>query len=220
MSSKQRVLSFELLVAVLNSFYTFGRNGLMLVNQVIQRNFLEHIQSAESAKNLISEDILTISKILSKCLLNGGTIFWCGNGGSASDSQHIAAELVGRFKKNRRPLRSVALNSDTAVITCIANDFSYHDIYARQLEAQCRPGDVLVGISTSGQSENVLNAFAKAKDLGVVTVGLLGKGGGVAALKVDYPLIVPSEITARVQELHILIGHILCELIEVELGIA
>lgn len=192
----------------------------MVISQVIQRNFLEHIQSAEATRDTLSESISIVSKVLAQSLLSGGTVFWCGNGGSASDSQHIAAELVGRFKKNRRPLRSIALNADTAVLTCIANDFSYQDIFARQLEAQGRPGDVLVGVSTSGQSENVLNAFKVAKDIGIVTVGLLGKGGGVAATQVDYTLIVPSDITARVQESHILIGHILCELIEMELGIA
>lgn len=192
----------------------------MVISQVIQRNFLEHIQSAEATRDALSESISIVSKVLAQSLLSGGTVFWCGNGGSASDSQHIAAELVGRFKKNRRPLRSIALNTDTAVLTCIANDFSYQDIFARQIEAQGRPGDVLVGISTSGQSENVLNAFKVAKDIGIVTVGLLGKGGGVAATRVDYTLTVPSDITARVQESHILIGHILCELIEMELGIA
>lgn len=192
----------------------------MVISQVIQRNFLEHIQSAEATRDALSESISIVSKVLSQSLLNGGTVFWCGNGGSASDSQHIAAELVGRFKNNRRPLRSIALNTDTAVLTCIANDFSYQDIFARQIEGQGRPGDVLIGISTSGQSENVLNAFKVAKDMGIVTVGLLGKGGGVAASQVDYTMIVPSDITARVQESHILIGHILCELIELELGIA
>jgi D-sedoheptulose 7-phosphate isomerase len=192
----------------------------MVISQVIQRNFLEHIQSAKATRDALSESISIVSKVLAQSLLSGGTVFWCGNGGSASDSQHIAAELVGRFKKNRRPLRSIALNADTAVLTCIANDFSYQDIFARQLEAQGRPGDILVGISTSGQSENVLNAFKVAKDIGIVTVGLLGKGGGVAATQVDYALVVPSDITARVQESHILIGHILCELIEMELGIA
>jgi D-sedoheptulose 7-phosphate isomerase len=192
----------------------------MVISQVIQRNFLEHIQSAEATRDALSESISIVSKVLARSLLSGGTVFWCGNGGSASDSQHIAAELVGRFKKNRRPLRSIALNTDTAVLTCIANDFSYQDIFARQIEAQGRPGDVLVGISTSGQSENVLNAFNVAKDMGIVTVGLLGKGGGAAVTQVDYTLTVPSDITARVQESHILIGHILCELIEMELGIA
>lgn len=192
----------------------------MSIDQVVQRNFTEHIHSIELVRDNLSESIVNVSKLLAQSLSSGSTIFWCGNGGSASDSQHLAAELVGRFKKNRRALRSIALNSDTAVITCVANDYSYQDIFSRQIEALARPMDVLIGISTSGQSENVLNAFEAAKRMGLLTVGLLGKGGGRAGELVDHALIVPSDTTARVQESHILIGHILCELIELELGIA
>ena len=192
----------------------------MSTSQIIQRNFLEHVQSTEATKDALSGIISVVSKILAPSLSNGGTVFWCGNGGSASDSQHMAAELVGRFKKNRRPLRSIALNADTAVLTCVANDFSYHSIFSRQLEAHGRSGDILIGISTSGQSENVLNAFKAARSIGITTVALLGKGGGSATDLVDHALIVPSDTTARIQESHILIGHILCELIEVELGIS
>ena len=192
----------------------------MTSSQIIQRNFLEHIQSVDATKDTLSNLISMVSKVIAQSLLSGGTIFWCGNGGSASDSQHIAAELVGRFKKNRRPLRSIALNADTSVLTCVANDFSYEDIFSRQLEAHGRSGDILVGISTSGQSGNILKAFKTAKDIGVTTIGLLGKGGGDALAQVDHALVVPSNTTARIQESHILIGHILCELIEIELGIS
>ncbi|MBT3566490.1 MAG: SIS domain-containing protein [Porticoccus sp.] len=192
----------------------------MTSSQVIQRNFLEHAQSVEATKGALSELILIASKVLAQSLLNGGTVFWCGNGGSASDSQHMAAELVGRFKRNRRPLRSMALNADTSVLTCVANDFSYENIFSRQLEAHGRSGDILVGISTSGQSENILKALKTAKDMGIATIGLLGKGGGDALVQVDHALVVPSDTTARIQESHILIGHILCELIEIELGIS
>ena len=192
----------------------------MTSSQVIQRNFLEHTQSEEATKGALSELILIVSKVLAQSLLNGGTVFWCGNGGSASDSQHMAAELVGRFKRNRRPLRSMALNADTSVLTCVANDFSYENIFSRQLEAHGRSGDILVGISTSGQSENILKALKTAKDMGIATIGLLGKGGGDALAHIDHALVVPSDTTARIQESHILIGHILCELIEIELGIS
>ncbi len=174
----------------------------------------------EATKGALSELILIVSKVLAQSLLNGGTVFWCGNGGSASDSQHMAAELVGRFKRNRRPLRSMALNADTSVLTCVANDFSYENIFSRQLEAHGRSGDILVGISTSGQSENILKALKTAKDMGIATIGLLGKGGGDALAHIDHALVVPSDTTARIQESHILIGHILCELIEIELGIS
>ena len=164
--------------------------------------------------------IASFSRTIASALANGSTVFWCGNGGSAADSQHLAAELVGRFKKDRRPLRSVALTTDTSVLTCVANDYSYEDIFARQVEALSRPGDVLVGISTSGQSENILRAVKMARSLGLQTIGLLGKDGGVAKDLVDQAIVIPSESTARIQESHILIGHILCDLIEQELGLA
>jgi D-sedoheptulose 7-phosphate isomerase len=164
--------------------------------------------------------IASFARTIASALANGSTVFWCGNGGSAADSQHLAAELVGRFKKDRRPLRSVALTTDTSVLTCVANDYSYEDIFARQVEALSRPGDVLVGISTSGQSENILRAVKMARSLGLQTIGLLGKDGGVAKDLVDQAIVIPSESTARIQESHILIGHILCDLIEQELGLA
>ncbi len=164
--------------------------------------------------------IASFARTIASALANGSTVFWCGNGGSAADSQHLAAELVGRFKKDRRPLRSVALTTDTSVLTCVANDYSYEDIFARQVEALSRPGDVLVGISTSGQSENILRAVKMARSLGLQTLGLLGKDGGVAKDLVDQAIVIPSESTARIQEAHILIGHILCDLIEQELGLA
>ena len=153
-------------------------------------------------------------------LRRGQTIFWCGNGGSASDGQHLAAELVGRFKKNRRALRSVALNTDTSVLTCIANDFSYDDIFSRQVEALGSEDDVLVCLSTSENSPNILNALMEAKKHKMITVGLLGKGGGEAAQHANHHYIVNSMSTARIQEVHIMIGHILCELIENGLGLS
>ena len=192
----------------------------MTTDNIIHRNFAEHLQTIESVREELAEPIKKISQLLAHSLANGGTLFWCGNGGSAADSQHLAAELVGRFKKNRRALRSIALTTDTSVLTCVANDYSYDDIFARQVEALGRPGDVLIGISTSGNSENVLRAFKVAKQMGLKTIALLGKRGGYTKDLSDHALVIPSDSTARIQEAHILIGHILCELIEQELGLA
>jgi len=187
--------------------------------KIISEHFAEHIEIMSGVLALISGDIERANVKITRTLDNGGTLFWCGNGGSAADSQHLAAELVGRFKKNRKALRSVALTTDTSVLTCVANDYSYEDIFSRQLEALARPDDVLVAISTSGNSENVVRALKKSKDLGVKTIAFLGKDGGQAKSIADLAIVIPSDSTARIQEAHILIGHILCDLIEKGLGL-
>ena len=138
----------------------------------------------------------------------------CGNGGSASDALHFAGEIVGRFQKERKAWPAVVLNSDVATMTAIANDYSYDDMFARQAEGHVNKGDILIGISTSGNSENVLRAVRVAKSKGAKTVALLGKDGGKIAKEVDYPLVVRYNTTARVQECHICIIHILCEISE------
>ena len=145
---------------------------------------------------------------------NNGTIFWMGNGGSAADAQHMAAELIGRFKRERRALPSIALTTDTSILTSLANDYDYSIIFARQLAALCKPGDVVVGLSASGNSENVIKGLETAKAKQAVTVALTGGQGGKMIHYADYSLIVPSNETARIQEAHILIGHILCDGIE------
>ena len=160
------------------------------------------------------------AKVIANALQNKNTIFWCGNGGSAAESSHLAVELIGRFKNNRRSLPSLSLNADTSAITCIANDFGYDEIFSRQLEGLGKKGDVLVVLSTSGNSENISKVLRKAKDLGVVSIALLGKGGGIAASLSDYSIVIDSEETARIQEVHLLLGHTLCEYAEIELGIA
>lgn len=160
------------------------------------------------------------AKVIANALQNKNTIFWCGNGGSAAESSHLAVELIGRFKNNRRSLPSLSLNADTSAITCIANDFGYDEIFSRQLEGLGKKGDVLVVLSTSGKSENILRVLRKAKDLGVVSIALLGKGGGIAASLSDLSIVIDSEETARIQEMHLLLGHTLCEYAEIELGIA
>ena len=188
------------------------------MNKIIQSNLEEH-KDVINQLNSLESSIEEVGKILIYSLKNNKTIFWCGNGGSASDSQHLTGELIGRFKGDRRPLKSVSLNADSAVMTCIVNDYGYDQIFSRQIEALGNKGDVLVGISTSGNSDNVNNAFKAAKNMGIHTVGLLGKGGGEAINLVKHAILIPSQSTARVQEMHITIGHIICELIEEGLGI-
>lgn len=153
-------------------------------------------------------------------LQGGGKVMFCGNGGSAADSQHLAAELTGRFINDRVPLAGLALSTDTSGLTCIANDYSFDEVFARQVIALGRPGDVLIAISTSGNSRNVLRAVEEAHRHGVKVIGLLGKGGGELAKWCDVAIIVPSNVTARIQEAHILIGHTLCGIVEQQLGCA
>jgi D-sedoheptulose 7-phosphate isomerase len=182
--------------------------------KLISESFVEHRLVISKVQENCIDDIFTVGKLLIQALSVGGTIYWCGNGGSAADSQHLAAELVGRFKGDRKALRSVALSTDSSVLTCVANDYGFESIFSRQIEALARSEDVLVGISTSGNSSNVLNAVNAAKTIGMQTVGMLGKNGGKVRNIVDHAIIVPSNTTARIQEAHILIGHCLCDIIE------
>lgn len=149
-----------------------------------------------------------------RCLKSGGKLVLCGNGGSASDASHFAGEIVGRFQRNRRPWPAVVLNSDMAAMTAIANDYGYDEIFSRQARGHVKTGDVFVGISTSGNSENVLRAAVAAEEMGAVTAALLGRDGGKIGKLVKYPIIVRGDVTARVQECHITLIHILCELVE------
>ena len=149
---------------------------------------------------------------------NGNKLVLCGNGGSASDALHFAGEIVGRFQKERSAWPAVVLNADVATMTAIANDYGYDDVFARQAEGHVRSGDVFIGISTSGNSENVLRAAKVAKEKGAVTAALLGKDGGKVKEAVDYPVVVPCDVTARVQESHIMLIHIMCEIAEEKLS--
>jgi D-sedoheptulose 7-phosphate isomerase len=157
-----------------------------------------------------------ISQTMTEALHAGNQILWCGNGGSAGDSQHLAAEIVGRFRRERRGLPSIALTTDTSILTAVANDYGYEAVFARQVEALGREGDVLVGISTSGNSHNVICALESAKAHGLITVAFTGEGGGRMAGLVDHLFAVGSRDTARVQEAHILAGHMICDWIELE----
>lgn len=183
------------------------------MKKIISQHLQEHGDLLNHIADL-SDDIENIANQLIIALKNKKTIFWCGNGGSASDSQHLAGELVGRFVGDRKPLKSIALNADSAVMTCIVNDYGYEQLFSRQVEALGSEGDVLIGITTSGNSMNVINAIQSANHLTMNTIGLLGNGGGKAAAMVNHSVIIPSTTTARIQEMHILIGHILCDLIE------
>ena len=163
------------------------------------------------------ETIQSIAEVMVKALRDGKRILWCGNGGSAADAQHLAAELSGRFYYDRPPLNSEAMHCNTSYMTAVANDYGYDLIYSRMIDGACKPGDVLVGISTSGNSKNICNAFRKAKELGVITVAMTGETGGEMKSMADYLLNVPSTDTPRIQESHIMLGHIICEIVEAKM---
>ena len=179
----------------------------------ISNTLREHTEVIQALAAL-QPDIERLARRMSACLQEGGKICWMGNGGSAADSQHLAAELVGRFTRERQGLASIALTTDTSILTAVGNDYGYEAVFARQVEALCTARDVVVGISTSGNSPNVLRALEVAQELGAYTVGLTGGDGGQMAECADQCLIVPSRTTARIQEAHLLIGHILCDWVE------
>lgn len=160
------------------------------------------------------DTIRRVADVMTDALRHGRRILWCGNGGSAADAQHLAAELSGRFYYDRPPLNSEALHCNTSYLTAVANDYGYDLIYSRMINGSCQKGDVLVGLSTSGNSKNIVNAFKKAKELGVIVVALTGETGGEMKALADYLLNVPSTDTPRIQESHIMLGHIICEIVE------
>ena len=173
----------------------------------LQREFLKHN----------TELLGRVAEVLLEAFRKGRTVFFFGNGGSAADAQHLAAEFVNRFRLDRRALPALALNVDTSVLTSIANDSSYERIFARQIEAFGRPDDVAVGISTSGASPNVIAGIRQARERGLVTVGFSGGDGGALLRETDHCLVVPSLTAARVQEIHILAGHTICDIVEQDL---
>lgn len=187
----------------------------MRIKQAIQ-------ESVEIKNKILSDDQLLkvldeSSKAIIKCLKDGGKVLFCGNGGSAADAQHLAAELSGRFYYDRDPLFAEALHVNTSYITAVANDYSYDDIYSRLVKAKGRKGDVIIGLSTSGNSGNVVNAFKVAKELDMICIGMTGESGGKMKELSDYLLNVPSKDTPRIQEAHITLGHIICELVETDI---
>lgn len=180
----------------------------------IKEILLESIQVKEELLHNHIAKIIEITEAVLECLKKGGKVILCGNGGSASDSQHIAAELVGRFKKERAALPAIALTVNTSILTAIANDYGYEFVFARQIEALAQKNDIIIGISTSGKAKNVNLALKQSRKMGLKTIALTGGDGGELAKAADIALLVPSAITARVQEAHICIGHIVCELVE------
>ena len=181
---------------------------------------LESIRQSIRIKEKILSDpemlheIDAVAATCSQALCDGHKIMFCGNGGSAADAQHLAAELSGRFYYDRKPLAAEALTVNTSFLTAVSNDYSFEEVYARLVEGSGIPGDVLIGLSTSGNSENILRAFLAAHSKKIITVGLTGESGGKLAALSDFIVRVPSADTPRIQEAHILIGHIICELIE------
>ncbi len=187
----------------------------MRIKEVIEQSISLKTQLLND-NNLI-EEIEKVKTIMVKAFQDNKKVLWCGNGGSAADAQHLAAEFSGRFYYDRPPLKSEALHVNTSYLTAVANDYSYDVIYSRLIKAMGDEGDVLIGISTSGNSKNIILAFEEAKKKGMITVGFTGVGGGLMKEKSDYLFAIPSKDTPRIQECHIMIGHILCELVEAEI---
>lgn len=179
-------------------------------------NLAEHQRVFERLAAL-DADVARAGALIAGSLAAGGKLLVCGNGGSAADAQHLASELTGRFIKERRPLAAISLTTDSSALTCIGNDYAFDEVFARPLRGLGRPGDVLVGISTSGNSANVRRAAEDARALGMQVVGLLGRDGGAIKALCDVAITVPNDVTARIQEAHILVIHTLCGLIEQEL---
>ena len=187
------------------------------MKNIIEESIKESMRTKDGLLKDQVENIAKAARIIIKSLRLGGKVLIFGNGGSASDSQHMAAELVGRFKKERRALAAIALTVNTSILTAIGNDYGYDAVFSRQISALGRKGDVAIGISTSGNSVNVLNAVKEARSLDMGTIGLSGSGGGKLSKACDVSIVVNSENTPRVQESHTTIIHILCDLIETEL---
>ncbi len=181
---------------------------------LVDEIFKHHLALVDRVGSVLTPKIVQVAEVLIQAIKSDRTVFWCGNGGSAADSQHLAAELVGRFQHDRPALASVALTTDTSILTSVGNDYGYEYIFSRQVDGLTRPGDVLVCISTSGNSPNVVAAAKSAKARSVATVALCGSDGGALAPLCDQVLVVPDQDTARIQEMHMLIGHILCDLVE------
>lgn len=178
----------------------------------------EHLEIAKTLPDLATA-VSEVVDIISSSLASGGLLLIAGNGGSAADAQHIAAELTGRFMRERQPLRALALHGNTSALTAIGNDYGYEHVFARELSAHARPGDVLLAISTSGNSRNILRAIEVARKINVRVIGLTGESGGQMRTACDLCLCVASKSTARIQEMHITIGHTICELLEERLAV-
>ncbi|MCH7935579.1 MAG: SIS domain-containing protein [Proteobacteria bacterium] len=191
----------------------------MDLNAFYEAEFDQHKDAVDATREALMEPFSRLIGVCAEAIRAGNKLALFGNGGSAADCQHIAAELTVRYITDRDPIRAIALTTDTSTLTAIANDWSFDDLFARQVEALCRPGDVALAISTSGNSENVIRGLEKARQIGAIPVGFGGKGGGRMVGLADPLLIVPSDITSRIQEMHITLGHMLCGALEQELGL-
>jgi D-sedoheptulose 7-phosphate isomerase len=177
-----------------------------------QSEYLNHLRNHREAFETVadcSEVVVNISTTIIEAMKINKKLMLCGNGGSASDAQHIAAEFTGRFIDDRKPLPAIALNTDCSALTCIPNDYSFDEVFSRQVIALGNPGDVLIVISTSGNSKNLVNAVSRAKQLGIKTIAILGKTGGKLKGQCDFEIVVPSDITAHIQEVHIFLLHVI-----------
>ncbi len=185
---------------------------MKIIKDIISKSIKvkQELLADKNKLKIIESVVLTIEK----AFINGNKVLFCGNGGSAADAQHLAAEFSGRFYKDRKPLPSEALHCNSSYITAVANDYGYERIYSRILEGVGNEGDVLIGLSTSGNSKNIIKAFEVAKDKKIITIGLTGKGGGEMKSLCDYLIDISSKDTPRIQESHIMVGHIICELVE------
>lgn len=186
----------------------------MKMDDKIKNLFADSIRTKELFISQYSQLIKEVSELIISAFRNGNKLLLMGNGGSSSDASHIAGEFVNRFQKDRPPLPAIALNTDMAVITSIGNDYGYNLVFSRQVEALSKKGDIVIAISTSGNSPNVLAAVEAAKNLGIITIGLTGGGGGRLASLADYAFVVPSQSTPRIQEVHITLGHVICKVVE------
>ena len=191
----------------------------MDLEKFYQSEFAEHEAVLKATAASVRESFGHLVKACVSCVDDGGKLMFFGNGGSAGDAQHLATELSVRYKDDRAAIAASALTTDTSVLTAIGNDFGFDKLFARQIEALAKPGDVAIGISTSGQSENIIAALSKAREMGVVAAGLSGKGGGRMVDLAQPLIVVPSAVTARIQEMHIMLGQMLCNAIEIELGL-
>jgi D-sedoheptulose 7-phosphate isomerase len=184
------------------------------MQSIIKFEFEEHLKTSQATFESIGHSVEVAAKLCLDCLKNGNKILLFGNGGSAADAQHIAAELVGRYKTERKGLAAIALTTDSSALTAISNDYGYDCVFERQVEALANTGDVAIGISTGGSSANVASALKLAKDLDCKTIGFSGRGGGEMNELCDINIVVPAQNTARIQEMHIVIGHTICHLID------
>ncbi|CAC9956445.1 D-sedoheptulose 7-phosphate isomerase (EC 5.3.1.28) [uncultured Gammaproteobacteria bacterium] len=184
------------------------------MQSIIEFEFNEHLKTSQATLEYIAKPLETAANLCIDCLKNGGKILIFGNGGSAADAQHIAAELVGRYKVERKGLAAIALTTDTSALTSIGNDYGYDRVFDRQVEALANEGDVVIGISTGGSSGNVINGLQTAKEFGCKLIGFSGRDGGEMNTLCDINLVVPAEDTPRIQEMHIVIGHTICHLID------